>query len=146
MSWVHVLHNETASESVRNSLEELTCSLSGGSLPGGHTLDALEAPSVSNRVGGGGGRGKATHTLDYEDEEEEMDDEAFYRPPAPPPAASMEPPTKHLLEIAPELLPCPSEHTAPPLEAIDLTFTASDAIIHIPGWLCVTTSIIIAMW
>lgn len=33
MNWVHSLHNETNSEQVRNFLEELTCTLSGGDIP-----------------------------------------------------------------------------------------------------------------
>ncbi|XP_059482842.1 connectin-like [Neocloeon triangulifer] len=116
MNWVHTLHNETNSEQVRNFLEELTCNLSGGDIPNG--LLELEKSKVVQPV-----RSKSSEYDDYDDGQHLQDTENHYPPAAKPVSSSTGPVTRHLLEIPTDLLPCPSERTAPPQSSpVDFNF------------------------
>ena len=102
LSWMYLLRNETPSEQIRNSLEELTCRL-GSEVPDylDHDAnvsmeDATEPPHINSRGYGEdlyGGRG-------YESDGRR----------GQPDASTSEPSNlKHLFDIPQDQLPCPED-------------------------------------
>ena len=97
LSWIYQLRNETPSEQIRNSLEELTCRLVSEDHDTNDSIDDTTEPPHINSRGYGedhfGGRG--------------FDSDG---PRGQPDASTPEPTkSKHLFEIPQEQLPCPEE-------------------------------------
>ncbi|CAB3376827.1 Hypothetical predicted protein [Cloeon dipterum] len=144
MNWVHALHNETNSEVVRSFLEELTCNLSSGDIP--NALLELEKSKAVQPV-----RSRnSEYDEDYDDEHLQDTETHNYPPAAKPVASPSGPVTRHLLEIPSDLLPCPSQRTAPPPQSSPVDFNlyypilSSDALAVQPLLLSTLAALVLA--
>ncbi|KAG8236300.1 hypothetical protein J437_LFUL016447 [Ladona fulva] len=115
LAWMHDVHNETANERVRSSLEELKCRLH-------RDMAAAAAAAVGITL------------LPTEDTEEQGDDAGLRRDDYEEEGHSGGDVVIHLLQIPPEVLPCPEERRVLPLDVDEETlFTAEEEVSGVSG-------------